>query len=269
MKLNEFINRGCMAAGDRMSSYYLQDLQADAQAILDYLILNTTITRTEASFTFTADDAEIDLSNTSTYPGFRWDALIELRLHLNEQGAWSGSSVSYTKFDGVTHNSKKWRCEQTHTSTSSIEPGESGGSGYWTQVYWFGDEKIEQEDMGRIRHLLNEKAETGKPEIVGWDIKNKGYVWPVPDLAYGANVIYRQQLVSFELGEKSNPTINIDDDILRQAAVYGFPIALNKGRTEIASNPDWQRFRDWVKEINGSESLAPARFAKDFGAYDP
>lgn len=219
----------------------------------DTLILETEITRTDATVALTANDASVTVSGLTN---FRVDRLIKAELRGSDQGTWT-TATAYSKHDIVTGDgdpdSLKYRCTVAHTSSSSNEPGSSGGSANWTRVNWDRIEDLVEADYTSVARKLNDSVQAGTPSCIGFADNATAYLWPVPDSAFTLGLIYKAALVSWNDGGPGGATtLNIDDEYLRPTLWWGAAACVSHADPgDVFQDERWRRFMDFVFKVRG------------------
>lgn len=210
----------------------LQELDLDAYFSLVYT----------SAAAMTANNPEVSISAllpdvaTAVNTGIRPERVQRAELAFTDRGAWSASSVSYAVNDLVTGDGNPdsyfYECVEAHTSSSSNQPGESGGSTYWVRRQWKHGDLIDLTNRDSVARLLGDRpifrpylpldfvfapdpaASPGKPRIGAFLTQDIFLVWPAPDAAYKVRFLVQYPVTEWEPGENSAVTIAVPDNIL-------------------------------------------------------
>lgn len=196
--------------------------------------------------TMTVNNAEVGISalvpsgiSDVLTTGIRPERVIRVELAYTDRGTWSASSVSYAVNDIVkgdgSPDSYYYVCKEAHTSSSSNQPGDTGGSTYWTRRQWQHGNKLELVNRDTIARWLgdspnmspylpanyvsvvNLNVTPSEPTHCAFLTQDTLLVWPPPDKAYKVRMLIQYPLTEWEAGQSADVTIAIPNNILLPA----------------------------------------------------
>lgn len=272
------------------------DIEGFANDVMVEFIRLSKCTRSELTFTLTANNPEVDLTD-SAFSNFLISRYIKAEIAFSDQGAWSDASVSYAVNDLVTNDSKFYECTEAHTSSASNEPGTTDGATYWTETRWKRGTPVTRMDYNDIRDLMETGSahrasnmaynatwgyypseegtpyggmtSPGRPQAIGFLSQDKAYVYPVPDVAYPLLFVYHAPLApssAWTYGTGQNITFNIPDEYMRSAIPNGVAAYLTNPENP-TSTFYWQRFLVVVDEAQGDQRYAGNISYRNPGVY--
>lgn len=225
--------------------------------------------RTTSTKVLTANNPLVSLSITD----FRVDKLVRMWTGYADQGEWD-NVTNYAVNDMVQGDGNPdalfYRCKVAHgpgVAAPHDAAAEPPNSTYWEQVSWGGGFNVELKDINYVSKRLDEYVETGRPECIAFINNTTGYVWPVPDLAYTLNLLWKSPLESWTSGEAS-VTINIPDEYVHPAIWFGAVAALKHSDANVRNDSfPWQRFQEFLQNIAGSSGFETNVLMRDEADY--
>ena len=92
-------------------------------------------------------------------------------------------------------------------------------------------------------------SSTLAPNVIGWATPADGIVFPTPDAAYTAKVIYDPPAID---RLEDDPVLNVPDEYVQEALWYGATAAVDLHNQQAGYHTEaWRRFETYVDEIAG------------------
>ena len=225
------------------------------------------------------------VSNVDT-AGIRPERVIRIELAYTDRGTWSDAGVSYAVNDIVKGDgdpdSFYYVCDTANTSSSSNQPGESGGSIYWSRrqwqhgnvlnlvnrdtiARWLGDSPTVSPYLpSNFISVVNLNISPSEPTHCGFLTQDTLLVYPPPDIAYKLRMLIQYPLTEWEAGQSADVEVAVPNNILLPA-IDGMCYWLDPLHPQ-ASN--WrQRFDMHIRKAAGMTIVDAGPATRDPRAY--
>lgn len=269
-----------------VQTYSDSEVDRAVKAAFNELITETSLSRTSGTITLTANDATVDVSTITL---FRPERIVRAQIVYNDRSTWL-TATAYAVNDLVrgdgSPDSLLYVAHTAHTSSASNEPGGSSTTDNWTRVNWKGGFQVQIKDYDFVASLLDGEptempivqatietgpaTESARPFCIAFFDSDTAFVYPVPDIAYKLEIIYKQALETWTDGASGGSVTfaSIDNEFISQAAWLGPLTYLETSDTQSAH---WSRYRDeWrrlLKKWKGYVNYNPGVLHKEPNDY--
>lgn len=265
------------------SSFSPEEVDFAIQAALHEMSLTGYFSLSVTSaLTFTATNPQLDVSSLNLRP----ETIKRAELSFTDRGTWSASSVSYAVNDLVqgdgNPDAKFYVCKLANTSSSSNEPGTSGGDSYWTARIWQRGDKIRLLDRETIGRIMGDRSylrpfvpddywfaqgpddASGIPCVGGFWTEDLFYAYPVPDAAYKIVFLIQKPVDEWDAGTDAYVNIDVPEKVLLPAT-DGMAWYLDPNHEKA---PTWRQLFDrHIRLVDGGTLIDGQEFFKDPCAY--
>lgn len=154
------------------------------------------------------------------------------------------------------------RCTRT-TSNLTITSGSSAITAsavtnfraeYLFRAYIPAQGELQIIDHEDLLDLQVKQGESGLPTFIAFTSTNVGEVYPTPDAAYTAKLLWYEPFTTWTAGSAPSPdSFNVPDEWLKEILTYGVPAALQHNEVEhLYASESWKKYLSFETELTGA-----------------
>lgn len=267
------------------------DYDRAARDCLNYMVARgLDVMRSTATVTVSANNPQLDLTAPIAL-GFRAERFIMAEVGYVDEGTWA-TGTSYDINDLVQGDgdpdSFLYVCTEAHTSSSSNEPGGTGGAAFWTRVDNRRGTRLRYRAYSDVvnprgrRHPLVKRADgwyyyayddyqndagvagglTGdRPSMISFRTATDAYVSPTPERDFPVNLVWRSTVPAWEYGGTGTVEdieFYLPDEYTTGLFRHGIPAALLGPESDIRGDDAmWRLFENDVELLLSHAGVRP------------